>query len=57
MTNPYPKRKILPKARTARIRLERLAVSEVSEETAKYFQAACQKMDKAITLLEKEAKE
>ena len=57
MTNPYPRSKVLPKARAARIRLERLAASDVSEEVAKYFQAACQKTDKAIALLEKEAKE
>ncbi|MBC8462424.1 MAG: hypothetical protein H8D67_31010 [Deltaproteobacteria bacterium] len=56
MTIPYPKHKILPKLRAERNRLERAAISDISEPIARYVEAAYKKIEKAIELLEKEAK-
>ncbi len=56
MIRPYSHAKMLPKLRAERNRLERLAVSNLSEAVAKYIEVAYKKLEKAIELLEKERK-
>ncbi len=57
MTKPYNRKKVLPKLRAERNRLERISVSGVSGLIAKYITAAQKKLEKAIELLEKEKKD
>ena len=54
MDKTYSRKKILPKLRAERNRLERIAISNIPEPVARYIEAACKKIEKAIELLEKE---
>ena len=57
MTNPYNHKKVLPKLRAERDRLERMSLSNLSTPATKYIVAAQKKLEKAIELLEKERKD
>ena len=56
MTKPYLYKKTLPKLRAEQKRLERLLTSNLPEAATKYIKTACQKISRAVTILEKEAK-